>query len=215
MNASHGTPPRGHEPNRTSGHRLLSPDACLRGGCTLTVAGVAAYASYVHQRAFALQGGADPVSASLWPLSVDGLLLLATTALLKQTSSRPHSDHPLVWLSFVLAIAVSLAANIAAAPALAWKPVLVAGWPPIALLLAVELLTHPASPHDGNRSRRPRPKRPDGREEPLLEAARRIDLRHREAHHRPVSAETLRKQLRVGASRARQLHSQLSEGKKT
>nr|WSY56969.1 DUF2637 domain-containing protein [Streptomyces sp. NBC_00886] len=39
---------------------------------------MAAYASYVHQREFALQGGADTVSASLWPLSVDGLLLLAT-----------------------------------------------------------------------------------------------------------------------------------------
>ncbi|MFL6144776.1 MAG: hypothetical protein ACJ72N_23295 [Labedaea sp.] len=39
-------------------------------------------------------------------------------------------------------IAVSLAANIAAAPTLAWQPALVAGWPPIALLLAVELLAH-------------------------------------------------------------------------
>jgi hypothetical protein len=37
---------------------------------------------------------------------------------------------------------VSLAANIAAAPSLGWQPVLVAGWPPVALLLAVELLAH-------------------------------------------------------------------------
>ncbi|WP_461061620.1 DUF2637 domain-containing protein [Streptomyces pseudoechinosporeus] len=50
----------------------------VRRGCALVVASVAAYASYVHQRAFALQGGADAVSATLWPLSVDGLLLLAT-----------------------------------------------------------------------------------------------------------------------------------------
>ncbi|MGW4912823.1 DUF2637 domain-containing protein [Streptomyces sp. NPDC004270] len=42
--------------------------------------------SYVHQRSFALQGGADRVCASLWPLSVDGLLLLATPGLLKQES---------------------------------------------------------------------------------------------------------------------------------
>jgi hypothetical protein len=54
-----------------------------------------------------------------------------------------------VWLSFWLGIAVSLAANIAAAPTLAWQPVLVAGWPPVALLLAVELLAH------GPRSRAP------------------------------------------------------------
>jgi hypothetical protein len=58
-------------------------DAWLRRGCALVVAGVAAYASYVHQRDFALQGGADPASATLWPLSVDGLLLLATVGLLK------------------------------------------------------------------------------------------------------------------------------------
>jgi hypothetical protein len=37
-------------------------------------------------------------------------------------------------------VAVSLLANIAAAPVLAWQSVLVAGWPPVALLLAVELL---------------------------------------------------------------------------
>ncbi|MFF2514955.1 DUF2637 domain-containing protein [Streptomyces sp. NPDC058086] len=39
----------------------------------------------VHQRAFALQGGADATSAALWPLSLDGLLLLATVGLLKPT----------------------------------------------------------------------------------------------------------------------------------
>ncbi|MFD4553591.1 DUF2637 domain-containing protein [Streptomyces sp. NPDC058469] len=49
------------------------------------MAGVAADASYVHQREFARQGGADAVSASLWPLSVDGLLLLATVGLLKRS----------------------------------------------------------------------------------------------------------------------------------
>ncbi|GAB2966988.1 hypothetical protein GCM10023080_031700 [Streptomyces pseudoechinosporeus] len=48
----------------------------------------------------------------------------------------------MVWLAFLLGIAVSLAANVAAAPALEWKPVLVAGWPPVALLLSVELLAH-------------------------------------------------------------------------
>lgn len=45
-----------------------------------------------------------------------------------------------MWLSFWLGIAVSLAANIAAAPTLTWQSVLVTGRPPVALLLAVELL---------------------------------------------------------------------------
>ncbi|MFE9642813.1 DUF2637 domain-containing protein [Streptomyces sp. NPDC006365] len=47
----------------------------MRHLCALVVAGVAAHASYVHQRDFALQGGADAVTSALWPLSVDGRLL--------------------------------------------------------------------------------------------------------------------------------------------
>ncbi|MFL6143528.1 MAG: DUF2637 domain-containing protein [Labedaea sp.] len=116
----------------------------LRRGCALVVAGVAAYGSYHHQRAFALHGGADPVTAALWPLSVDGLLLLATVGLLTSGQQTSRRVRLAVWLSFLLGIAVSLAANIAAAPTLAWQSVLVAGWPPVALLLAAELLTHHA-----------------------------------------------------------------------
>lgn len=47
-----------------------------------------------------------------------------------------------MWSAFLLGIAVSLAANIAAVSALEWKPVLVAGCPPVVLLLSVELLGH-------------------------------------------------------------------------
>jgi hypothetical protein len=54
-----------------------------------------------------------------------------------------------VWLSFWAGIAMSLTANVAAAPELTLQPILVAGWPPVALLLAVELLAH------GPRSRQP------------------------------------------------------------
>lgn len=114
----------------------------VRRGCALVVASVAAYASYVHQRAFALQGGADTVSATLWPLSVDGLLLLATVGLLNPVRRENRRARTVIWLAFLLGIAVSLAANVAAAPSLEWKPMLVAGWPPVALLLSVELLAH-------------------------------------------------------------------------
>ncbi|WP_330310391.1 MULTISPECIES: DUF2637 domain-containing protein [unclassified Streptomyces] len=57
----------------------------MRSGCALLVAAGAAYASCFHQRALALQGEADATSAALWPLSVDGLLLLATVGLLNPT----------------------------------------------------------------------------------------------------------------------------------
>jgi hypothetical protein len=91
---------------------------------------------------FALRNGADPTSAELWPLAVDGLLVLASAGLLKSDHRSSRRANTAVWLAFLLGIGVSLAANIAAAPTLAWQPVLVAGWPPVSLLLAVELLGH-------------------------------------------------------------------------
>lgn len=130
----------------TTGPWSRDRELWLRRSCALIVAAVAAYGSYEHQRAFALHGGADSVSAVLWPLSVDGLLLLATVGLLKSGPQASRRVRLAVWLAFLLGIAVSLAANIAAAPTLAWQPVLVAGWPPVALLLAAELLTHHSQP---------------------------------------------------------------------
>jgi hypothetical protein len=114
----------------------------------------------------------------------------------------------------VLGVVVSLAANIASAPSLGWQPVLVAGWPPVALLLAVELLAH-----------RPRVRRrvemgevetefvadvrPSGPQPvtgaDLLSAAIRIDEDHWVRWGRPASAESVRKELRVGAAKARAL----------
>lgn len=127
------------EPARPRGR--VKVEEWVRRTCALVVAGVAAYASYQHQREYALAGGSDPVGAALWPLSVDGLLVLATVGVLKaeQLSRRGRIA---VWLSFWLGIVMSLVANISAAPTLTLQPILVAGWPPVALLLAVELLAH-------------------------------------------------------------------------
>jgi hypothetical protein len=119
-------------------------DVWVQRGSALVVAGVAAYMSYRHQRVFALRGGADEVSAGLWPLSVDGLLVLSTVGLLRSRRDVSRRIQSAAWLSFLLGVVVSLAANIAVAPSLGWQPVLVAGWPPVALLLAVELLVHGA-----------------------------------------------------------------------
>jgi hypothetical protein len=117
-------------------------DMWVRRGCALVVAAVAAYSSYAHQRHFALVGGADQISAALWPLSVDGLVVLASLGLVRAQSSTTTRARLALWGAFLLGVAVSLAANIAAAPVLSWQPVLVAGWPPLALLLAVELVVH-------------------------------------------------------------------------
>ncbi|MFF4257917.1 DUF2637 domain-containing protein [Streptomyces sp. NPDC001663] len=171
----------------------------------LAVAGVAAYASYVHQYAFALQGGADRASAAIWPLSVDGLLLLATAALLTRPVRTDRRFRWTVWPAFWLGIAVSLVANIAAAPALAWKPMLVAGWPPVALLLAVELLARGQGQEVNTSAGGGQGAVMAEAVDPLLDQARQVDARHREAYQRPVSAESLRKALHVGTERSRHL----------
>jgi hypothetical protein len=126
----------------TETSRQSRGDVWVRRSCALVVAAVAAYSSYAHQRHFALAGGADQVSAALWPLSVDGLVVLASLGLVRAHSSTTTRARLALWVAFLLGVAVSLAANIAAAPTLGWQPVLVAGWPPLALLLAVELVVH-------------------------------------------------------------------------
>ncbi|WP_435876293.1 DUF2637 domain-containing protein [Saccharopolyspora shandongensis] len=55
----------------------------LQCACTLLVAVGAAYVSYRHGNQFALRYGADETIAALWPLVVDGLLLISTIELWK------------------------------------------------------------------------------------------------------------------------------------
>jgi hypothetical protein len=159
---SAGTGERVHRLVRVDGSRGRvgvgrSPwvDVWVRRCSTLMVAGVAAYSSYEHQRHFAAVGGADPAGAKLWPLSVDGLLLLASTGLLRTGPHASRRTRAVLWAAFILGIAVSLAANIAAAPILGWQPILVAGWPPVALLLAVELLADHPTPTTGQLHHQP------------------------------------------------------------
>ncbi|WP_307136097.1 DUF2637 domain-containing protein [Streptomyces aurantiacus] len=118
----------------------------------------------MHQREFALQGGADATSATLWPLSVDGLLLLATVGLLKPARHVSRWACSTVWMAFFLGIGVSLAANMAAAPTFAWRPILVAGWPPVALLFSVELL---ASHHRDRETDESAHREPGSEREPI------------------------------------------------
>lgn len=172
-----------------SGVRLgrSSVELLLRRVCALVVAGVAAYASYRHQRAFALEGGADAVSAALWPLSVDGLLVLASVGLLKSRRDGGRRARVAAW---------SL-------------------WPPVALLLAVELLAqhrpplrHPVETDEVETRFVAEVQSADPRAvagTDLLAAAIRIDEDHWVRWGRPASAETVRKELRIGAVKARAL----------
>lgn len=107
--------------------------------CTALVALGAAYASYRHGREFALRFGADETTAAIWPLIVDGLLTTSTVELWKTGHGGGRWK---AWLAFAFGIVLSLCANVAAAPELSVFAVAVAACPPLALLLAVELLNH-------------------------------------------------------------------------
>lgn len=115
--------------------------------CTALVALGAAYASYRHGREFALQHGADESTASIWPLIVDGLLTTATVELWKtDRGSRSHGRWA-AWLAFFFGISLSLCANIGTAPEPSVFAIAVAACPPLALLLAVELLNRALKRH--------------------------------------------------------------------
>jgi hypothetical protein len=115
--------------------------------CTLLVALGAAYASYRHGQRFALRFGADPTTAAIWPLIVDGLLTTATVELWKPARGDGRWR---AWLAFLFGVALSLCANIASAPELNAFAIAVAACPPLVLLLAVELLNRALKRHRAN-----------------------------------------------------------------
>lgn len=119
----------------------------IQCACTAVVAIGAAYASYRHGREFALRFDADETTAGIWPVIVDGLLTLATVELWKTGHERNVGGRWSAWLAFVFGICLSLCANIAAAPVLSVFSVVVAACPPLALLLAVELLNRGLKRH--------------------------------------------------------------------
>lgn len=108
----------------------------------LAVAAVAAVASYEHMRALAELAGED-WRAWLLPISVDGLAVAASMTMLMRRRSG-QSAGALPWVALLLGLGASLAANVAAAdPTVVGR--LVAAWPPVALLLAYELLMQQSS----------------------------------------------------------------------
>lgn len=112
----------------------------IRWVTTLTVilvAACAARASYDHQRRFVELAG-ETEAAWYLPLSVDGMMLVASlNMLVHRWDDRPAGW--LTWCALGLGGVASLAANVAAAePTLIGR--VVAGWPPVCLLVSYELL---------------------------------------------------------------------------
>jgi hypothetical protein len=103
----------------------------------LVVALVAALGSYEHMRALGIEVG-EGWRAGLLPFSVDGLGVVAAMTMLVRRWAGQLAGL-LAWAALVLSLGVSLAANVAAAePTIEAR--LWAAWPPIGLLMAIELL---------------------------------------------------------------------------
>src|SRR5579859_3260498 len=124
------------------------------GGTVTALAGLAGAISYSHMRQLALEHGQAGWHAHAFPLSVDGLEIVASLVLLADRRSGRRPGW-LPWAALVLGTAGSLAANVATArPDLLSR--IIAGCPALALLICVKLLAgvlerpatgdHPAVP---------------------------------------------------------------------
>lgn len=115
----------------------------------LLVAGVAAYVSYGHIAEVARLAHQPEGLAKVLPLSVDGLMLIATLAMAEDKAADRKSR---AWarVAFWTGAIVSVAANIAST-LVHYGPeplaLAVAGWAPIALLLAIEVVARPGKPN--------------------------------------------------------------------
>lgn len=116
----------------------------------LIVAGVAAYVSFGHIYEVATIAHQPKPLALALPLSVDGLMLIATLAM---SEDKAANRSPRAWarIGFWLGAAVSVAANLAST-LVHYGPqplnLAVAGWAPIALLVSIEIVARPGKPKE-------------------------------------------------------------------
>ncbi|MEU7876142.1 DUF2637 domain-containing protein [Dactylosporangium sp. NPDC049140] len=124
----------------------MTPMGIARNGSTAAVATIAAWSSWSHMVHVALRYGERPEVAYVLPISVDGMLIVASAAMVED---KRHG-HRVRWsarVAFVAGVAASVAANIAAAqPTVGAR--IVAAWPAVAMLLVVEMLARAKPPAD-------------------------------------------------------------------
>lgn len=109
------------------------------GSTVAVLAGVAGAISYSHMAELARLHGEVGWRAHAFPVSVDSIEIVASLVLLAHRRARNRTGW-LPWAALAAGTVASLAANVAVG---ASDPVgrLVAGWPAVALLLAVKLIS--------------------------------------------------------------------------
>ena len=107
-------------------------------GCVALLALIAGTVSYLHMHTLVELHGQPGWVAALTPLSVDGMIVAASTTLLADSRSGERGGK-LPWALLVAGSAASLAANVAVAqPTVTGR--VIAAWPSFALIGAYELL---------------------------------------------------------------------------
>jgi Protein of unknown function (DUF2637) len=107
-------------------------------GCVVLLAMIAGTVSYLHMHSLVELHGQPGWVAALTPLSVDGMIVAASTTLLADSRGGDRGGV-LPWALLVAGSAASLAANVAAAqPTMTGR--VIAAWPSFALIAAYELL---------------------------------------------------------------------------
>jgi hypothetical protein len=136
-------------------------------GCVGTLALIAGTVSYLHMHLLVELHGQPGWVAALTPLSVDRMIVAASTTLLADSRIGGRGGF-LPWVLLVAGSAASLAANVAVAEPTATGRI-IAAWPSFALIAAYELLMRQvrrAPKHDhpggkcsqaGRQRRRPEP----------------------------------------------------------
>ena len=118
-----------------------------RNTSAAVVAGIAGYASYWHQVAVASWAGERAEIAHIIPLSVDGMLVVASIVMVddRQQGRKPRWSAR---IAFAVGTLATIAANVAGAhPTVLGRAV--AAWPALALLLVVEMLSRKGKQIDG------------------------------------------------------------------
>jgi Protein of unknown function (DUF2637) len=123
-------------------------------GCVAVLALIAATVSYLHMHELVELHGQPGWVAALTPLSVDGMIVAASTTLLADSRAGGRGGI-LPWALLVTGSMASLAANVAVAqPTVVGR--VIAAWPSFALIGAYELLMRQVRrAADGSRPSRP------------------------------------------------------------
>jgi Protein of unknown function (DUF2637) len=107
-------------------------------GCVTLLALIAGTVSYLHMHSLVALHGQPGWVATLTPLSVDGMIVAASTTLLAESRSGGRGGF-LPWMLLVVGSIASLAANVAVAEPSAVGRV-IAAWPSFALIGSYEML---------------------------------------------------------------------------